>query len=413
MLAAGGPASICVRQANHSPKNLSGVGGPPCSRLPAEALRMVEGARSLWYEPEPMNRGVSLLLLWIAFLPSHAAPAGAADFAGEADRYLARLEQQSQFSGTVLVARRGQVLLKQGYGLANREHGVANTPQTKFRLGSVTKQFTAMCILMLEEQHKLHITDPIAHYVPDCPKAWEPITIEHLLTHTSGIPGFTEFPDNLQHERLPATVEATVGRFRDKPLGFAPGERFKYSNSGYVLLGYIIERVTGQKYETVVAEKIFAPLGMKNSGYDHPSTVLTHRAAGYSRKDEALVNCVHFEMDTPHAAGALYSTVEDLLLWDQALYTEKLVPASRLEAMFTPRKGEYGYGWFLHEQGSRKYMEHGGGIAGFVTSIARYPEDRVVIIVLCNFDTAQPGKISRDLADMLFRGGGRVKTEPS
>jgi CubicO group peptidase (beta-lactamase class C family) len=330
----------------------------------------------------------------------------ASDFAEQADRYLSRLEQQGQFSGAVLVAQRGQVVLKQGYGLANREHGVAKTPQTRFRLGSVTKQFTAVCILMLEEQRKLRVTDPVAQYVPDCPKAWEPITIEHLLTHTSGIPGFTDFPDNLQHERLPTTVEATVSRFSDKPLDFVPGERFKYSNSGYVLLGYIVERVTGQKYEAVVTERIFAPLAMKNSGYDHPSTVLTNRAAGYSRQNGALVNCVHFEMDTPHAAGALYSTVEDLLLWDQALYTEKLVPAARLEAMFTARKGDYGYGWFICEHANRKCMEHRGGIAGFMTSIARYPEDKVVIIVLCNFDTAEPEKISRDLAAMLFRDSG-------
>ena len=367
---------------------------------------MVEGIRSLWYERKSMNRVVPFLLLWAACPHAYGATASASSFAEQADQYLGRLEQEGKFSGAVLVAQGGQVLLKQGYSLANREHGVANTPQTKFRLGSVTKQFTAMCILMLAEQNKLRVTDPVAQYVPDCPKPWEPITIEHLLTHTSGIPGFTDFPDNLQHERLPTTVEATVNRFRDKPLDFVPGERFKYSNSGYVLLGYIIERVTGQKYEAVVSEKLFSPLGMKNSGYDHPSTVLTNRAAGYSRQHGALVNCVHFEMDTPHAAGALYSTVEDLLLWDQALYTEKLVPAARLEAMFTARKGDYGYGWFIRQQGKRKCVEHGGGIAGFVTSIARYPEDKVVIVVLCNFDTAQPGKISRELAEMLFRDGG-------
>lgn len=367
---------------------------------------MVEGTLSLWYERRSMKRVVPFLLLWAACSHAYGATTSASSFAERADQYLRRLEQEGKFSGAVLVSQRGQVLLKQGYSFANREHGVANTPQTKFRLGSVTKQFTAMCILMLEEQHKLHITDPIAQYVPECPKTWEPITIEHLLTHTSGIPGFTDFPDNLQHERLPTTVEATVGRFRDKPLDFAPGERFKYSNSGYVLLGYIIERVTGQKYETVVSEKIFAPLGMKDSGYDHPSTVLTNRAAGYSRQDGVLVNCVHFEMDTPHAAGALYSTVEDLLLWDQALYTEKLVPAARLEAMFVARKGDYGYGWFIHDKADRKYMEHGGGIAGFVTSIARYPADKVVIIVLCNFDTADAGKVSRELAAILFRNGG-------
>jgi len=163
--------------------------------------RMVEGIRSLWYERKSMNRVVPFLLLWAACPHAYGATASASSFAEQADQYLGRLEQEGQFSGAVLVAQGGQVLLKQGYSLANREHGVANTPQTKFRLGSVTKQFTAMCILMLAEQNKLRVTDPVAQYVPDCPKPWEPITIEHLLTHTSGIPGFTEFPDNLRHER--------------------------------------------------------------------------------------------------------------------------------------------------------------------------------------------------------------------
>jgi CubicO group peptidase (beta-lactamase class C family) len=201
---------------------------------------------------------------------------------------------------------------------------------------------------------------------------------------------------------LPTTAEKTVSRFKDKPLDFEPGEKFKYSNSGYVLLGYIIERVTGQKYESVVREKIFEPLEMDDSGYDHPSTVLKQRASGYVRRNGEWINCIHFEMDTPHAAGALYSTVEDLFRWDRALDAKRLVSAESLGAMFTPGQGNYGYGWFVHTESGRSTIEHGGGIAGFVTYIARYPEAKAVIIVLSNLENARPGKIGNELASMLF-----------
>lgn len=170
-----------------------------------------------------------------------------------------------------------------------------------------------MCLLILQHEGKLKVQDPVSKYVPDSPPAWQPITLHHLLTHTAGIPGFTEFPDNLQFEHLPTTAEATVQRFKDKPLDFQPGEKFKYSNSGYMLLGHVIEKVTGKKYETVLQEKILDPLGMKDSGYDHPSTILRHRASGYAWQTGSLVNCVHFEMDTPHAAGALREEVVETL----------------------------------------------------------------------------------------------------
>ncbi len=331
-------------------------------------------------------------------------------FEGDADHYLKGLVQSNKFSGAVLVANQGKAVLSKGYGLANYEHDIANTPETKFRLGSITKQFTAMCVLILQEQGKLSVRDPVSKYVEDSPDTWKPITIHHLLSHTSGIPGFTEFPDNLERERLPATVDGTVKRFKDKPLDFQPGEKFKYSNSGYVLLGYIIERVTGKTYEKVVKDNIFTPLRMKSSGYDHPWIVLNNRASGYGWRDGKRVNCIHFEMDTPHAAGGLYSTVEDLLLWDQALYTEKLVSRKSLDSMFTPVKGIYGYGWFIGERASHKYVEHGGGIAGFLTYLARYPEEKLTVIVLSNFERANPEEISRELATRWF--GDKAETSP-
>jgi CubicO group peptidase (beta-lactamase class C family) len=201
----------------------------------------------------------------------------------------ARMEQVIQsyttgrhFMGTVLVAKGAEVLLSKGYGSANLEWDVPNSPATKFRLGSITKQFTAASILLLQERGKLNVEDPVKKYMADAPAAWDKITIYNLLTHTSGIPSFTSFPEYAKWEPFTATPAEEVARFRDKPLDFAPGEKFSYSNSGYVLLGYLIEKITGGSYEKFVRENIFTPLGMQDSGYDSNSKVIARRAAGYA-----------------------------------------------------------------------------------------------------------------------------------
>ena len=186
-----------------------------------------------------------------------------------------------QFMGTVLVAQDGKVLLDKGYGFANLEWDIPNTPTTKFRLGSITKQFTAASILLLEERGKLKVEDPVKKYMPDAPAAWDKITIFHVLTHTSGIPSFTGFPDYESREAQAMTPEKLVEWFRDKPLEFEPGTKWNYSNSGYVLLGYLIEKISGQSYSDFVQQNIFTPLGMKDSGYDSNSAIIIHRAAGY------------------------------------------------------------------------------------------------------------------------------------
>jgi CubicO group peptidase (beta-lactamase class C family) len=266
----------------------------------------------------------------------------------------------------------------------------------------VTKQFTAMCILMLQEDHKLNATNLISHYVEDCPAAWRAITIHHLLTHTSGIPSFTGFPDNTHFERLPTTVAATVGRFSGKPLDFESGTKMRYSNSGYVLLGLIIEKVSGMTYDEFVTWRIFGPLGMKHSGYDHPADILPHRASGYSKRGTNIVNCVPFAMDTPHAAGALYSTVGDLFIWDQSLYSTQLVSVSALELMFTPFKGDYCYGWFQRSIGNRIQFEHAGGISGFATDVVRFPKERVYVAVLSNLEWANSRGIAERLSRLFF-----------
>ncbi|MDQ6675780.1 MAG: serine hydrolase [Acidobacteriota bacterium] len=301
------------------------------------------------------------------------------------------------FMGTVLVARGGEVLFSKGYGMANLEWDIPNSPSVKFRLGSVTKQFTAASILLLEERGKLKVEDPVKKYMPDAPAAWDKITIFHLLTHTSGIPNFTSFPEYSQTEPFATTPEKLVARFRDKPLDFEPGGKMNYSNSGYVLLGFLVEKISGQSYEAFVKENIFLPLGMKDSGYDSNSEIIHHRAAGYAPGKNGPVNAGFVHMSIPFSAGSLYSTTEDLLRWEQGLFGGKALSAESLRKMTTPFKNDYAFGLFVHVAGGHKVIDHGGGIEGFNTHLAYYPEDKLTVAVLGNLNGAAPGDIAGKL----------------
>lgn len=318
------------------------------------------------------------------------------------DEYINPHIQMERFSGSILIAQKGEILLSKGYGMANYEHNVPNTPHTKFRMGSLTKQFTAMAIMQLEEKGLLNVEDPIIKYFPDYPEVGKIIAIHHLLTHTSGIPSFTGFADYEKTMMIFSSLEETIARFKDKVLEFAPGEKCNYSNSGYILLGAIIEKVSGQSYEMFLKENIFHPLKMMNTGYDHHSTILEDRAAGYILSNEGLINAAYTDMSITHGAGALYTTVEDLYLWDRALYTEKLAKKSSLDKIFTPFIGKYGYGWIIGNGFNRKVVVHQGGINGFSTRIARYLDDEVCVIVLINIEGMGVGDIGRDLAAIVF-----------
>jgi len=207
-----------------------------------------------------------------------SAGAAAQDPAPKFDEYLNSVAAQQHFTGSVLVARDGKVVLSKGYGLANVELDVPNTPQTKFRLGSITKQFTATAILLLQERGKLSVTDSICKYFDICPAAWSELTIHHLLSHTGGVPNFTNFPDYMPKMMMRVTTQEMIARFKDKPLDFKPGEKWSYSNSGYFLLGAIIEKVSGESYESFLQKNIFDPLKMTATGYDHFETILNRLA---------------------------------------------------------------------------------------------------------------------------------------
>lgn len=318
----------------------------------------------------------------------------------------ARMEQvvqsyvtAKQFMGSVLVAKGDQIILNKGYGYANVEWQVPNSPESKFRLGSITKQFTAACVLLLEERGKLKIDDPVKKYMPDAPAAWDKITFFHLLTHTSGIPSFTGFPDYASTEALATTPEKLVARFRDKPLEFQPGEKWNYSNSGYVLLGYLIEKISGEPYSQFVQENIFTPLGMKDSGYDSNTAIIPHRDSGYTPNEKGeLQNAGYINMTIPLSAGALYSTTPDLLKWEQGLFGGKLISATSLQKMTTPFKNDYAFGLGVQEVKGHKVVDHGGGIEGFNTELAYYPDEKLTVIVLSNQNTGATGDIAMKLA---------------
>jgi CubicO group peptidase (beta-lactamase class C family) len=213
----------------------------------------------------------------------------------------------------------------------------------------------------------------------------------------------TAFPDYIRTRREPTTVEGLIGRFRDRPLDFKPGEKWTYSNSGYILLGHVVEKVSGKSYESFLRENIFEPLKMTSTGYDRADEIVKRRARGYAPgPDGGVVNASYIDMSIPFSAGALYSTVGDLYIWDQALYGEKLLKKSSLDAMFTAVRDDYGYGYRVNKLFNRRHVTHGGGIEGFSTSINRFPDDRVTVIVLSNNEAGRSGRVAQDLAAIAF-----------
>lgn len=326
----------------------------------------------------------------------------AQDPAGRMQQIVQSFVTDKTFMGTVLVVKGESTLIDQGYGFADVEWEVANTPAGKFRLGSLTKQFTAASVLLLEERGKLKVEDPVKRYLPDAPAAWDKITIYNLLTHTSGIPNFTSFPEYRTTEWKDTTPAELVGRFRDKPLEFEPGTKFSYSNSGYVVLGYLIEKMSGQSYGEFLTQNIFRPLGMQDSGMDDTAMILPKRAQGYSPGPKGLQHAGYTSMTIPFSAGALYSTTGDLLKWERGLFGGKVLTPASLTKMTTPFKENYGFGLFVATKDGHKTIQHGGGIEGFNTSMAYYPDDKLTVIVLGNLNGSAPDQIGDDLGKVAL-----------
>ena len=328
--------------------------------------------------------------------------------AAKIDEMMMLASKYRLFNGSVLVADHGKVIYKKGVGLANMEWNIPNTPETRFRLGSITKQFTATAILQLVDQGKIKLDGKISDYLPEYRKdIGEKVTVHQLLNHTSGIPSYTGLPGFFQDvSRNPFRVDDFVKKYASKDLEFEPGTKFSYNNSGYFLLGAIIEKVTGKPYEQVLKENIFEPLGMKNTGYDHFDTLIQKRATGYQKTADGYINAPYLDMSIPYAAGSLYSTIEDLYLWDQALYTDSVLPEATKQLMFKPNLSNYAYGWTIRKTRFDEkipVITHNGGINGFSTTIIRFPGERNLIVMLDN--TAQGNgveRLSEELTKILY-----------
>jgi len=334
------------------------------------------------------------------------------------DGLLAESFPSGEPGAAALVTRGDQVLLRKGYGLANLELGVPVQPEMVFRLGSITKQFSAVAILLLEAEGKLSLQDEITCFLPDFPTQGQKITLEHLLTHTSGIKNYTSLPEWPPLWRKDLSLADLIALFKDQPLDFAPGEKYSYSNSGYILLGAIVERVSGQSYEHFLQERIFTPLGMVHSGYDHTMRIQPGRVAGYVKGKDGFENAPYLSMTHPHAAGALLSSVDDLILWQRALEEQKVISAAALNKAWTPyplhngRSAGYGYGWAINEYEGSPMIHHSGGIHGFITFLLRLPQEQVSVALLTNRGWGQPdpGMVGFKLAALAI---GKPYLEPA
>ncbi len=326
------------------------------------------------------------------------------------DELLKQYYDYGQFNGSVLVAEKGKIIYEKGFGMANMEWAIPNQPDTKFRIGSVTKQFTAALVLQLVEEGKIKLDGKLSDYLTDYRKdTGEKVTIHQLLNHTSGIPSYTSRPNFMAEiSRNPYSVADFVKKFASGDLEFEPGSKFSYNNSGYSLLGAIIEKVTGKSYETVLTERILKPLGMTNSGYDNHSPLLQKRASGYQKTPDGFVNAAYLDMSIPYAAGSIYSTVEDLFKWEQSLQEDKILSADSRKRMFTPGLGNYGYGIRISDQPvgktdqKIKTIGHGGAINGFNSLMLRAVEKQQTVIILDNVNLGQHhGKITISILGIL------------
>jgi len=331
------------------------------------------------------------------------------DFPARADALMNGLVERDRFSGSVLIAQNGKVLFEKGYGPANREWDIPNSPQTKFRIASLTKQFTAAAILSLQERGKLKVTDAISSYVADLPPSWRRITIHQLLTHTSGLPEYTQPPEIEKTLNLTgASPEQLLSLVKSQPLAFAPGTKLAYGNTGYLLLGMVIEKASGLDYASFLKESIFTPLRLKDTGYDVRSNILPGRARGYRFKDGKPENAGYVDASVPFAAGGIYSTVRDLYQWNEALATGRLLSADSRRQMFTryPEAAgygaHYGYGVVIAEKFGQPLYYHGGGISGFTSAIQRYPKSNICVIVLSNEEEIKSWEVATSLAGLLL-----------
>jgi len=343
-----------------------------------------------------MKTTLSLVLV-LLFLPCFSQKS-TSDF----DAMLSALYKAGEPGATALVAKGGKTVYRKAFGMADMENKVPMRPEHVFEIGSITKQFTAVSILMLMEQGKLKLDDPLTKFIPDYPRG-QSITIHHLLTHTSGIKNYTDMASWTKRWREDLTPLEMIDIFKNEPLDFPPGDRWNYSNSAYFLLGYIIEKASGISYPEYLQKNIFTPLGMKNTYYGSQSKIIINRAQGYQKSGE-FVRAEYLSMTQPYAAGAIMSNVDDLLTWQLAINGNKLVKKETIQLAFTPVKlndgkvQEYGYGWGIGSINGSRTIEHTGGIFGFATDEIYLPDEDIYVVVLSNCDCSGPSDVTTRMA---------------
>ncbi len=324
------------------------------------------------------------------------------------DAYVRGAMEKKHVPGvSVAVVRDGKVVLAKGYGLADAEQDVPATAETVYQLASVTKTFTAGAVMMLVKDGKLSLDDRIGDRLKDLPEAWKVVTVRQLLTHTSGIKSYTSVKDFHTMARRDFAPREILDLMAKEPLEFPPGERWQYSNTGYFLLGLLIEEASGRPYAEFMAERIFRPLGMARTRVNDLKAIIPGRARGYARDGETLVNGEYVSPTQPFSAGALVSSVADMAKWDATLSAATLLDRATLDAMWTPAKlngggaADYGLGWQVVETNGHRTVAHGGGIPGFSTQILRFPDDKLSVVVLTNLEGGHAGGMARGIA-VLF-----------
>ncbi len=348
----------------------------------------------------------SLLTALLCFLFSYGQDK---KLVADLDKLLSARFTASTPGCAVLVARKGQVVYQKAFGSADLELNVPLQPAMVFEIASITKQFTAVAILQLAEQGKLSLQDSIQKYLPDFPSKKYTITIEHLLTHTSGIKDYLQIDDPQPYmERWDFTAQQLVDVFKKRPLEFEPGTKYKYSNSGYALLGYIIEKISGKKYETYLKEQVLSPLGMNDTYYDNGNTIIPGRASGYSRNGNSFKNADFWSPSIAYAAGGLISNVTDLFKWNRGLLAYKIINKESLDKAFTANTlkdgtvTNYGYGWKINTTNGIRSIEHDGSKNGFVSNELYFPEQDVFVVLLFNVENAPKEELAINIAGLVL-----------
>ncbi len=316
--------------------------------------------------------------------------------------YLQTRASETDFSGAILIAKGGVEVVREAYGLADRELGIPMASDFVFRIGSLTKPFTASAVLLLVDKRLARLDDSFCGFIDNCPRAWEAVTLHHLLSHTSGIPDLFGAIEEAPVQETAREIDRVLKEHWATELSSAPGATYAYSNFNYMLLGYIIEKVTGQFWEDFLIDAFFEPLAMHNTRYDDVWAIVPGRARGYRLREERVAN-IEYDDHSAYAAGGLRSSLKELHVWHKAYVDDRIISSALRERATTPVKGNYGYGWQVLSLFGRSMYNHTGGIDGFSSHLAYYPEEELLIIVLSNSEKEDSKSMACDLAALVFK----------